>query len=176
VQSSGSSLAFHRKFGGILPDYTASHRNNSSLNWTIVFRTFFASNDVCYRLLNTEYYVWDIWFYRFEFLGQFSDSLYVAFCSSSSSAFRNRPSGLFPSRICMELWTVGSTPWTGDQPCRKSSNYTQDNTHTHTQNKHTQTSHALSGIRTHDPSVWEGEDMSSLWPRGHCLVHSVRHS
>jgi hypothetical protein len=26
---------------------------------------------------------------------------------------------------------------------------------------------ALSGIRTHDPSVWEGEDGSCLTPRGH---------
>jgi hypothetical protein len=28
--------------------------------------------------------------------------------------------------------------------------------------------HALSGIRTHDPSVREGEDISCLRPRGHC--------
>jgi hypothetical protein len=28
--------------------------------------------------------------------------------------------------------------------------------------------HALSGIRTHDPSVRESEDSSCLRPRGHC--------
>jgi hypothetical protein len=28
--------------------------------------------------------------------------------------------------------------------------------------------HALRGIRTHDPSVWAGEDSSCLRPRGHC--------
>jgi hypothetical protein len=28
--------------------------------------------------------------------------------------------------------------------------------------------HASSGNRTHDPSVWDGEDISCTWPRGHC--------
>jgi hypothetical protein len=28
--------------------------------------------------------------------------------------------------------------------------------------------HALSGIRTHDPSVQASEDISCLRPRGHC--------
>jgi hypothetical protein len=36
-------------------------------------------------------------------------------------------------------------------------------------NKHTHTDiHALSGIRTHDPSVREGEDSSCSRQRGHC--------
>jgi hypothetical protein len=40
---------------------------------------------------------------------------------------------------------------------------------TYRQHKHrTQTDiHASSGIRTHDPSVWAGEDISCLRPRGH---------
>jgi hypothetical protein len=33
--------------------------------------------------------------------------------------------------------------------------------------------HALNGIRTHDPSVREGEDISCLRRRGHCGRHSV---
>jgi hypothetical protein len=28
--------------------------------------------------------------------------------------------------------------------------------------------HASSGIRTHDPSVWAGEDISCFWRPGHC--------
>jgi hypothetical protein len=40
---------------------------------------------------------------------------------------------------------------------------------TYTQNKRTHTDiHALSGIRTHDPSVRADEDGSCLRPRGHC--------
>jgi hypothetical protein len=32
--------------------------------------------------------------------------------------------------------------------------------------------HALTGIRTHDPSFLAGEDSSCLRPRGHCDRHS----
>jgi hypothetical protein len=49
------------------------------------------------------------------------------FYSSSPSTFCIRPSDLFPIRINQELWslqTVGRTPWTGDQPCRKAATYT----------------------------------------------------
>jgi hypothetical protein len=47
---------------------------------------------------------------------------------------------------------------------RKAATYTQDNTNT----EYTHTDiHALSGIRTDDPSVWAGEDSSCLRPRGH---------
>jgi hypothetical protein len=35
--------------------------------------------------------------------------------------------------------------------------------------------YALSGIRTHDPSVWAGEDISCLIPRGHCNRHSIKY-
>jgi hypothetical protein len=38
---------------------------------------------------------------------------------------------------------------------------------TQTQNKHKSDIHALSGIRTHDPSVRAGEDSSCLRLRGH---------
>jgi hypothetical protein len=37
-----------------------------------------------------------------------------------------------------------------------------------TEHKHISNIHALSGIRTHDPSVWESEDSSCLRPRGYC--------
>jgi hypothetical protein len=63
------------------------------------------------------------------------------------------------------FYTVGRTSWTGDQPVAR-----QLPTHrvTQTQNKRTQTSMPLSGIRTHDPSVRAGEDSSCLRKRGHC--------
>jgi hypothetical protein len=48
---------------------------------------------------------------------------------------------------------------------RKASIYTQNNTNT--EQTHTDI-HALSGIRTHDPSVRASEDSSFLRLRGHC--------
>jgi hypothetical protein len=64
-----------------------------------------------------------------------------------------------------KLYTVGRTPWMVDQPIA-SPLPTQRTTQT--ENKRTQTSNASSGIRTHDPIVWEGEDGSCLRHRGHC--------
>jgi hypothetical protein len=53
--------------------------------------------------------------------------------------------------------TFGRTPWTGDQPIpRPLPIQTQTNIH------------ALSVIRTLDPSFRAGEDNSCLRPRGHC--------
>jgi hypothetical protein len=49
---------------------------------------------------------------------------------------------------------------------RKAATYTQSNTNT--EERHTDT-HALSGIRTHDPSVRAAEDGSCHRPRGHCV-------
>jgi hypothetical protein len=48
----------------------------------------------------------------------------------------------------------------GGSARRKASTYTQNNTNTEI--------HALSGIRTHDPSVRANGDCSCLRPRGHC--------
>jgi hypothetical protein len=70
--------------------------------------------------------------------------------------------GLFSSFLI--LYTVGRTPWTGDQlvarplPTRRT---------TQTQNKRRDI-HASSGIRTHVPSVRAAEDGSCFRPRGHC--------
>jgi hypothetical protein len=47
------------------------------------------------------------------------------------------------------------------------SRYLHTGQHKHRKNSHTDF-HALSGIRTHDPSVRVGEDYSCLRPRGHC--------
>jgi hypothetical protein len=68
---------------------------------------------------------------------------------------------IFPStpsshwlHILILPWRV-RTPWTGNRP----TTYTE----------HTQPDfHALSRIRTHDLSVWAGEGVSCLTPRGHC--------
>jgi hypothetical protein len=61
------------------------------------------------------------------------------------------------------FYTVGRTPWTGDQPSQGRYLHTGQYKH----NKRTQTSMPC-GIRTHDPSVRAGEDSSCLRPRGHC--------
>jgi hypothetical protein len=45
--------------------------------------------------------------------------------------------------------------------------------HKHRINAHTDI-YALSGIRTHDPSVRVGEDISCVRPRGQCERYSVR--
>jgi hypothetical protein len=59
------------------------------------------------------------------------------------------------------LYTVGTTPWAR----RKAYTYIQNNTHKI--NAHNTDIHALSGIRTHDPSVRVNEDSSCLRLRGH---------
>jgi hypothetical protein len=57
------------------------------------------------------------------------------------------------------LYTVGRTPWTGDQPV--ASPLPTHNTNTNTINSHTV-------IRTHHSSVRASEDSSCLRARGHC--------
>jgi hypothetical protein len=66
--------------------------------------------------------------------------------------------------LILNLWmldTVGRVTCTGDQPCRKA------DTHAglHRNRKSRRDIHSTSGIRTHDPSVWEGENISYLTPR-----------
>jgi hypothetical protein len=68
---------------------------------------------------------------------------------------------------CLILYTVGRTPWTGDQPVARPLP-----THNNTNTEETPTNiHALSEIRTHDPSVREGGGGSCLRPRSHCDRH-----
>jgi hypothetical protein len=56
--------------------------------------------------------------------------------------------------------TVSRTPWTRDQPVARPLP-----THKHRINANI---HVLSGIRTHDPGVGAGADISCRRPRGHC--------
>jgi hypothetical protein len=63
------------------------------------------------------------------------------------------------------FYTVGRTPWTSDQSVARP-------LPTHRINAHTDI-HALSGIRTHDPSVRASEDSSCLRQGGHCVRHSL---
>jgi hypothetical protein len=62
--------------------------------------------------------------------------------------------------VSLIFYTVCRTPWTWDQPVTR-------HLPTHRTNAHTDT-HALSGIRSHDPSVRASEDSSCLRSRGHC--------
>jgi hypothetical protein len=64
------------------------------------------------------------------------------------------------------LYTVRRPPWTGDQPVAKP-------LPTHRINAHNTNIHALSGIRTHDPSVRASEDSPRLRRFRHC-GHSDR--
>jgi hypothetical protein len=66
-----------------------------------------------------------------------------------------------------QYYTGGRTPWTSDQPVAMPLS-THRTTQTH--NAHTHI-HALSGIRTHDPSVLASEDCSCLRLHGHCDQH-----
>jgi hypothetical protein len=50
----------------------------------------------------------------------------------------------------ISFWIV-RTPWMGDQPVARPLTYTQNNTNRINETEN----HASSGIRTHDPSVWE---------------------
>jgi hypothetical protein len=75
------------------------------------------------------------------------------------------PCGPWPLFQFLNLYTVGRTPWTGDQPVARP---LPTHRSTQTQNKRHTDILASSGIRTHDPSVRASEDGSCLRPRGHC--------
>jgi hypothetical protein len=77
--------------------------------------------------------------------------IYFAFFSFMAVEHFVGPWPLFSFLI---LYTVGRTPWTGDQPVARP---LPTHTTTQTQNKHTDI-HASSGIRTHVPSVLAGEE------------------
>jgi hypothetical protein len=63
--------------------------------------------------------------------------------------------GALAAFLCFVIqYTVGRTPWAGDQPVAMPLPNTDI--------------HASSEIRTHDPSVRVGEDSSCLRPLGHC--------
>jgi hypothetical protein len=70
---------------------------------------------------------------------------------------------IYFSEIYESIWTVGRTPWTGDQPGARPLTM-----HRTTQHRKTRTHiHASSGFRNHDPSVWAAEDSPCLRPLGH---------
>jgi hypothetical protein len=88
----------------------------------------------------------------------------VSFFNGSSSQFR----ALASHSLLQSFFTDGRTPWTSDRPVAKPlpKHRTEQ-----TQNKriHTANIHALSGIRTHDPSFRAIEGCSCLRPRGYCV-------
>jgi hypothetical protein len=72
--------------------------------------------------------------------------------------------GPWPLFQFFNVYAVGRIPWTGESTSRKAAAYTRNNVHT----EYTHTNiHALSEIRTHDPSVRAGKDGSFLRPSGH---------
>jgi hypothetical protein len=81
--------------------------------------------------------------------------------------WRIRPSGLFPFRLNSEIMDLTDS-------CQDSldgwSALSQGRyLHRTTQKEETDADiHASSGIRTHDPSIWAGDDISCLRPRIHC--------
>jgi hypothetical protein len=68
---------------------------------------------------------------------------------------------------------VGRAPWTGISPPQGIYLHTEQ--HKHRINSHNTDIHALSGIRTHDPTVRASEDSSYLSPRGHCDRHTEKY-
>jgi hypothetical protein len=77
------------------------------------------------------------------------------------------PLACFPSELIWNYgsYTFGRTPWMGDQPSRKAATYTGQHKHRRNAQRDIRVS---SGVRTHDPCVWAGEDISCLRLRGHC--------
>jgi hypothetical protein len=61
------------------------------------------------------------------------------------------------------FYADGRTPWTSDQTIARPLPKNRINAHTNI--------HALSGIRTRDPSVRANKDSSFLRTRGHCDCH-----
>jgi hypothetical protein len=94
----------------------------------------------------------------------------IFFFNGPSSPFRAQASYSVP----WSFFTVGRTPWTSDQLVARP---LPKHRTTQTQNKriHTPNIHALSGIRTNDPSVLASNESSCLRPRGYCdlLVFTI---
>jgi hypothetical protein len=88
------------------------------------------------------------------------------FFNGFSSSFSAQASYSVP----YSFFTDGRAPWASDQPVARPLPKRRT---TQTQNKriHTPNIHALSGIRTHDPSFRASEDSSCLRPRDHCDRH-----
>jgi hypothetical protein len=74
------------------------------------------------------------------------------------------PCASWPLFQFLNLYRVGITPWTGDEPFARPLPTRRT---TQTQNKLTDI-HASSGIRTHDSNIRAGEDGLCLRPRCHC--------
>jgi hypothetical protein len=64
-------------------------------------------------------------------------------------------------KICI-VQTVDRTTWKGGSGVFNASIHTKRPKH-----RRKDDIHALSGIRTHEPSVWQGENISCFWPPGH---------
>jgi hypothetical protein len=77
----------------------------------------------------------------------------------SFSIWLYSPLDLGPFFSFFILYTVGRTPWAGDQLVARPLPSHRINAHTDI--------HALSGIRTHDPNVRARQESSCLRPRGH---------
>jgi hypothetical protein len=79
---------------------------------------------------------------------------------------------IYSSETYESIWTVGMTPWTGDQPDARplptQDNTTQKNADTHI--------HVSSEIRTRDPSVRAAEDSTCLRPRGQSIFFLKYHN
>jgi hypothetical protein len=104
---------------------------------------------------------------------QFSLNSCDALLFSFIHSFVLRPFvGLWPPlQFRNHLYTDGRTPWVlGRVISPSQGRYLYTGQHKHKVNAHIDI-HALSGIRTHDPSVRAGEDGSCLRPRGLCDRH-----
>jgi hypothetical protein len=77
--------------------------------------------------------------------------------------------GFFFSFVIIFTQTVGLL---GRVICPSQGRYLHTGQHKHRINVQRDV-HPLSGIRTHDPSVWAIEDSSYLRPRGHCDLSLV---
>jgi hypothetical protein len=90
------------------------------------------------------------------------------YSSSSFSTFCIRPSVLFPSELIRNYESYRQSAgllWWVIRPVPRP--LPTQNTNIFVEGTRTDI-YACSGIRTHDPSVWAGEDISCLRPRGHC--------
>jgi hypothetical protein len=82
----------------------------------------------------------------YEGVDMMSHGFFFRFFSFFFYHFPVKPSGLFPNRINMEVWTlqrVGRIPWTGDQPCRKAATYTGQHKHRKKADRHPYPSHCI---------------------------------
>jgi hypothetical protein len=130
--------------------------------WYVYLAKLCMSNKLEYNLIT----VWvELWWIKLQGFYEYLNFLPAKPSASSSSCcshlVHTESVKRFVSLQYLNLWQSVGLLERGISP-------SQGHYSTWTQNKYKRHIHVLGGIRTHDPSVRAGEEISCLRPHGHC--------